>query len=114
MQPLYAVINCGYEVSGDVDLRVRALLFVSVPVISSGDLAIQGNVDTTSANFTRLLYGLYAPGSGDLRFPTQAGSRMVMFPANFSTPAYVRLETVMNTGSAQTDTRTFTLLTRPR
>ena len=114
MQPLYAVISSGQRISGNIDLTQRALLGISVPVVNSCDLALQGNVDTTSATFTRLLYGVYAPGSSDLRFLTQAGSRMVMLPDNLPMPPYARLETVMATGSAQTDARTFTLITRPR
>lgn len=113
MQPIYAVINSGQLISGDVDLRQRALLGIVVPTISSGDLTIQGNTDTTSANFLRLLE-TRSPGSGDLRMATGVGSRMVMLPGTFVSPPYVRLETVMATGSAQTDARTFTLLTRPR
>ena len=113
MQALYAVISSGSLVSPNVDLTQRALLGISVPTISSGDLTIQGGVDTTSASFLRLLEAR-SPGSGDLRFATGVGSRMVMLPETFSTPPYIRLETVMATGSAQTDNRTFTLLTRPR
>lgn len=114
MQPIYAVVSSGQRISGNIDLTQRALLGIAVPVVNSCDLAIQGNVDTTSSNFMRLLFGTYAPGSSDLRFLTQAGSRMVMLPDNFATPPYARLETVMATGSAQTDARTFTLITRPR
>ena len=113
MQPIYAVINSGYVVSGDIDLRQQALLGVSVPSITSGDLVVQGNTDTTSANFLRLL-DIRAAGGGDLRFPTGVGSRMVMLPDNFTTPPYVRLEIATATGSLQADTRTLTLLTRPR
>ena len=113
MQPLYAVINSGQVISGNVDLTQRALIGITVPVVTSGDLVIQGNVDTTSANFVRLL-DIRASGGADLRFPIGVGSRMVMLENTFSTPPYIRLETVMATGSLQADARTFTLLTRPR
>lgn len=113
MNQLYTVINSGYVISGNVDLTQRALLGISVPTVTSGDLVLQGGVDTTSANFLRLL-DVRAAAGGDLRFPTGVGSRMVMLPENFSTPPYVRLEMVMATGSLQSDTRTFTLITRPR
>ncbi len=113
MNPIYAIVNSGYLVSGDVDLRARALMGMVVPTITSGDLVVQGNIDTTSANFLRLL-DVRAAAGGDLRFPTGVGSRMVMLPDDFSTPPYIRLETVTAAGSLQADTRTFTLLTRPR
>lgn len=113
MNPIYAIINSGYVVSGDVNLTQRALLGISVPTITSGDLTIQGNTDTTSANFLRLLE-TRAPGSGDLRFATGAGSRMVLVPEDFTTPPYIRLETITAAGSLQADARTLTLLTRPR
>lgn len=113
MLPIYAVINSGQRVSGDIDLTQKSLLGISVPTISSGDLVIQGGVDTTSANFFRLL-DVRAAAGGDLRFPTGVGSRMVMLPKDFTSPPYIRLEAVMATGSSQTDTRTFTLFTTPR
>lgn len=110
---LFTVIASGQTVSGDVDLRQFKLNAISVPVVSSGDLAVQGNVDTTSAAFTRLLDVRGQQGSGDLRFPIAAGSRMVIWPVGY-TPAYIRLETIMSTGSAQTDNRTFVLQTSRR
>lgn len=113
MLPLYAVVNSGYTISGDIDLRQQALLGITVPSITSADLVIQGNVNTTSANFLRLL-DVRAAAGGDLRFPTGIGSRMVMLPADFTTPPYIRIETVTAAGSLQADARTFTLLTRPR
>ena len=113
MQQLYAVINSGFAVSGDIDLTQRRLFGVAVPVITSGDLAIQGNIDTTSATFYRLLE-TRSPGSGDLRFATGPGSRMVLLPEDIPTPAYIRLELITTVGSPQADTRTLTLLTRPR
>ena len=113
MQPLYAVINSGQTVSGDVDLTQRRLFGIAVPTINSGELTLQGNSDTTSANFLRLLETRTVT-SGDLRFPTGLGSRMIMLPDGFPTPAYVRLETMMAAGSFQADARTLTLFTYPR
>jgi hypothetical protein len=113
MSLIYAVINSGALVSGNIDLTKQALFGISVPTINSGDLLLQGGVDTTSANFLRLLEAR-APGSGDMRFATGVGSRMVILPDYFSTPPYLRLEVTMATGSAQTNPRTFTLFTRPR
>lgn len=109
MEPFVAIVASGSSVSGTVDLTKRALLGVAVPVVTSCDLALQGNLDTTSATFVRLLEAR-APGSGDLRFATGAGSRMILVPATLETPPYVRFETLV----AQTDNRTLTLLTRPR
>ena len=109
MSPLYAVVNSGFAVSGDIDLRQRALFGIAVPSITSGDLAIQGNIDTTSAGFVRLLE-TRAVTSGDLRFATGVGSRMAMLPADFPTPPYARLETL----ATQTNPATFTLFTIPR
>lgn len=111
---LYATVASGGTVTGDVDLRKALLTGIMVPVINSADLGVQGNVDTTSALFTRLLDVRGQLGSGDLRFFTQAGSRMVPWPEAVPQPAYVRFETIMATGSAQTDNRTLTLATRPR
>ena len=42
MQPLYAVINSGQLISGNVDLTQRALLGISVPTINSDFLPKQG------------------------------------------------------------------------
>ena len=113
MSQLYAVINSGFLVSGDVDLTKRRLIGIQVPTITSGDLAIQGNVDTTSANFMRLLETRGA-GSGDLRIATGPGSRVAMLPDDFHTPPYVRFETICVAGSLQTDNRTLVLFTAPR
>ena len=111
MDPIFAVIASGATVSGNVDLRQRQLQAIAVPVINSGDTAIQGNYDTTSANFVRVLDVRGQQGSGDLRFPTLAGSRMVLWPTMMPSPAYARVEVI---GITQTDNRTFVLLTTPR
>jgi hypothetical protein len=103
---LYTTIPSGEAVSGAIDLNQFAgLKAIQVPVITSGDLLVQGAFDTVSASFTRLLNPTL-PGSGPLRWCTLAGSLMLPFPTDFSLPPYVRLETA----NAQTDVRTFTLL----
>ena len=100
---LYAVINSGRAVSGDIDLRMNALAAIGVPVVTSGNLFLQGGFDTTSANFLRIQT---SASSGDMSYATGPGSRMLI--TDFSTPAYARLEMSVN----QTDIRTFQLWTR--
>jgi hypothetical protein len=113
MEPLYAIVASGFNISGNIDLRKRALIGIHVPVLgASGDLAIQGNLDTTSATFLR--YMETRVGSGDLRFGTGLGSRYVALPPMLETLPYARLEIVGAAGSMQSDNRTFTLVTRPR
>ena len=110
----YAVIRSGFLISGDVDLRQRTLEAIFVPtLLASGALAIQGNVDTTSAAFTRML-DARAPYSGDLLFAVGIGSRYVAWSRDWPTPAYARFEMVCAAGSLQHDNRTLTLVTRPR
>jgi hypothetical protein len=113
MTPIYAVVASGFAVSGDIDLRQRQLYAISVPTINSGGggIAIQGNYDTTSARFVRMMDVRGQIGSGDLLFSTLVGSRMAPWPAGTATPPYARVEI---TGGAQVDTRTFVLLTTPR
>lgn len=104
---LYTTIVSGAAVSGNVDLtQEHRLVAIAVPGITSADLLIHGSFNTTSADFQRLLE-TRSPGSGDLRFATGPGSRMVLAPLIYN-PNYVRLETAV----AQIDTRTFTLLTQ--
>jgi len=82
-------------VSDDGDLRGGKLVAISIPVITSGDLFVQGGFDATSASFVRLINpGLSNQTSGgDLRFATGLGSRMVVWSDTFQTPSYIRLET---------------------
>lgn len=113
MEPLFAIVASGQNVSGDIDLRKRRVVGLSVPVLaSSGTLALQVNFDTTSATFYRMME-TRSPGSGDLQFAVGVGSRYVALPF-LETPPYMRLEVVGAVGSMQTDNRTFTLFTRPR
>lgn len=105
MPLLYTVIASGQSVSADVNLTTYSLRGIGVPVVTSGDLFIQGNWDTTSAGFTRLLE-TRSPTSGDLRFATGPGSRMIMWDVTMPSPPYIRLETAV----AQTSVATFTLL----
>ncbi len=113
MEPIYAVVASGFSVSGDIDLRKRQLYAISVPTINSGGggIAVQGNFDTTSAKFVRMMDVRGQLGSGDLLFSTVLGSRMAPWPAGMPTPPYARVEI---TGGAQVDSRTFVLLTTPR
>lgn len=114
MPPIaYAIIASGSNVSSEFDFRQYRLDAIFVPAVNSGDLAVQANYDTTSANFLRMFDVRGQAGSGDLRFPVVTGSRMIPF-AGFQTPAYARFEMVMPTNSFQTDNRTLTLITRPR
>lgn len=106
MPLLFTTIALSGSVTGDVDLtKYGKLLAIGLPVIDSGDLFIRGGFDTTSADFRRLLE-TRSPGSGDLRFATLAGSRMIAMPATMVWPSYVRLEVA----SPQTAVRTLTLL----
>ena len=110
----FATIASGFNVSGDVDLRQRRLDAIFVPTMGgSGDLAVQGGVDTTSANFYRLL-DTRAITSADLRFAVGVGSRMIPWPPGLPQPAYARFEMITTVGSVQTQARTLTLVTRPR
>ena len=110
MQPITAVVASGFAVSGDIDLRQRSIIGISVPTINSGGVALQGNFNTTSGTFYRLMDTRGTQASGDLIFPTITGSRMVMWPAGMPSPSYARVELI----GAQTDNRTFVLLTTPR
>ncbi len=110
MDPIFAIVSSGTNVSGDLDLRKRRLVGVYVPSVSSAALALQGNFDTTSANFFRFLE-TRSPGSGDLLLACGVGSRFLPL-SGFDTPPYMRLEFVTSAGSFQTDNRTMTLLTR--
>lgn len=91
------------SISDDGDLRGGKIVAISVPTINSGDLLVQGGLDTTSASFFRLLAS--PPNSGDLRFATGLGSRMVVWPYSIQNPSYIRLET----GAPQAAARSFTV-----
>jgi hypothetical protein len=110
MPPLmYTTIPQSGFVSGNLDLTKHALAAIRVPAITSCDLAVQGNIDQTSAGFHRLLE-TRTPTSGDMRFATGVGSRQIPWPPNVPTPAWARLETLV----AQADVRTLTILTESR
>lgn len=104
MPLLYAVVASGFQISGDIDLRQQALMGIQVPTVTSGPMLIQGNFDTTSANFMRLNDDL-----GDIQYATGPGSKYLLWPQGFVHPSYLRIEA----GVAQTAPRTFTLITRP-
>ena len=110
----FAVIASGYLISGDVDLRQRALEAIFVPtLLASGTLAVQGNTDNVSAGFFRMLdpRGL---SSADLFFGVGIGSRWIGWSRDWPSPAYARFEIVTAAGSLQHDNRTLTIVTRPR
>lgn len=110
----YAVIASGQNVSGDVDLRKHRLQAIFVPTLSaSGNLAIQGAMDQTSAGFVRFIE-TRQPGSGDMLFATGVGSRMIPLPDYLPTPPFARFEVVTAAGSFQAAPTTLTLITRPR
>lgn len=109
---VYTSIASGSTVSSDVLLGFGTQLWaILVPgSISSSDLLVQGNfIDTTSAGYVRLL-DTRAPGSGDLRFATGPGSRMIMWPPDFKTPTNIRLETTV--AQSASNVNTFALLVR--
>jgi hypothetical protein len=107
---IYTAIASGSQVSSDVDLSFGSRLWaIAVPSITSGDLLPQGALDTTSAGYRRIL-DTRGQGSGDLRFATGPGSRMVMWPSDVPTPPKMRLET--SVVQALTNVATFALLVR--
>jgi hypothetical protein len=90
---IYSAIASGSSVSSDVDLAFGTRLWaIAVPSITSADLLVQGGFDTTSANFLRIL-DTRGQGSGDLRFATGPGSRMILWPQDVPCPTKLRLET---------------------
>ena len=117
MKALFAVIASGETVSAVVDARkVNGIEAIYAPAMSaSGDLILQGAISTASGttppnsgDFCRFL-DTRAVGSGDLRFPVGSANRVVPMPGGLLvTTPFLRVEA----GVAQTDTRTFTLLTR--
>ena len=111
MPPIeFVTILSGANVSGNIDLTKRVIDAIFAPVtLVSGDLAVQGNYDTTSAGFLRMV-----GASGDLCFSVGVGSRMVPWPTTVRQPAYARFEMLTATGSFQIDTKTFTMVTRAR
>ena len=101
---LYTTISSGQKVSADVDLRkYPRLLSIDFPVMTSGDLYLQGNQDTTSAGFHRL-----ADNVGAIANKIGAGSLSVMWPAGYQHPSYLRAESL----TTQTDVRTLTFSVR--
>ena len=107
---LYTTINSGQKVSGDIDLSKFAPGAIGFPALTSpesSDYFLQGNFDTTSANFMRLMEAR-TPNSGDFRMAVGVGSRMYPMPTIFAYPAFARLEAAV----AVADVRTFTILAR--
>lgn len=104
---LSVTINSGSSVSPDIDLRKGKLAAIFVPTITSGDMFVQGCFDTTSANFVRIQRPPLIANSGDLRFATGVGSLMLIWPSDYPTPPYLRLETAVNQGANRTFTVRF-------
>ena len=112
MQPLNATIAVSGTVSSLASPGQGTLYAIWAPVVTSGDLFIQGAWDTTSANFVRIQRDNFGAGlsSGDLRFPIGPGSNMVLLPTGYQWPANIRLETAV----PQTAAVTFKILYRSR
>ncbi len=103
---IYASIASGQSVSGNIDCtNAGAIQGIWVPTITSADLLVQSNVDTTSGNFVRVR--ALPPNSGDLRYATGPGSCYLNTGQNLPWMAYMRLEA----GAVQTVVNTFALLT---
>lgn len=109
MPQIFTLIASGSNVSDTIDLTKQKLAAVQIPVVNSAMLAFQGGFSTTSALFTRI-----ANASGEIRYSVQAGSLSIAGPLEAVPFGYLRLETVMSPGSAQTNPRTLTLMTIPR
>lgn len=110
MRQLFAVIQSGEAVSGTVDVKqIAGIRAIHCPGLTSGDLLVQGALDSSSGSFARFRE-TRQPGSGDLRHAVGVGSCFLADPLGRVVPApYLRLESAV----AQTDTRTFTILVRP-
>lgn len=106
MPILFPTIALSGSVTGDIDLSKGHLEAIFCPVVTSGDLFVLGNWDTTSGNFTRLQKA--QPNTGDLRFGTGPGSLMITGRRDETYPPFLRLETSV----AQAAVRTFALLVK--
>ena len=106
MPIIYTVISSGAKVSGDVDLRrYPRLCNIDFPAMTSGDTYIQGNSDTTSANFHRLQDNV-----GQINNATGPGSACLLFPGGYQQPSYLRIESLVT----QTDNRTIAITVRSK
>ena len=99
---LTATIPLSGTVSDNIDLRGGRIVAISVPVITSGDLFLQGAFDSTSASFVRIQASVFdSPTSGDLRLATGPGSLMCLWPSTFPSPSYMRLESAVPQAAAR-------------
>ena len=99
-------VASGSSVSDTMDARGGHVHMIAVPALTSGDLFVQGSFESASGSFTRILLPVFAfPTSGDLKFATGPGSRMIMWPQDLPTPSFIRLETSV----AQAAPRSFTV-----
>jgi len=76
------------------------------PVVNSGNWFLKASFNTTSANYLRIQN---ATGSGNYAFLVEAGSKV--FPLDDLITAHVNLK--IETDTAQTDTRSFVVVTKP-
>jgi hypothetical protein len=98
----FATIASGASVSGTVALVGADLFGLWAPVVTSCQIFLQGNYDTTPANFVRLQN---PAGSGDWAFAVGAGSKAISLQDVAFPWPYLRVETSV----AQTDVRTFAI-----
>lgn len=104
---VYATIAQSASVSGDIAVTGADLFGLWCPIITSAAMFLQGNFDTTSANFVRLTN---PAGSGDWTFGVGPGSRAITLQdAAFPFP-YLRVEV----GVAQADVRTIAVAVKFR
>lgn len=101
----YGVILSGSTVSDDIGIVRAALVGLLAPTITSGQLFIQGNFNTTSAGFVRIGK---KDGTGDFAWSLGVGSNALNVTEEVAPFSQLRLETSV----AQTDTRTFTIINK--
>ena len=106
MPVFFPTIALSGSVTDDIDLSKGHLEALFVPTVTSGDLLVRGNFDTTSGNFFRIQKAL--PNTGDLRFGVGVGSVAIAGRRDETWPSFLRLETSV----PQSAIRTFTLLVK--
>lgn len=106
-ETIFATIAQSASVSGDIAVTGADLFGLWCPIVTSAAMYLQGNFDTTSANFVRLTN---PAGSGDWIFAAGPGSRAITLQdAAFPFP-YLRVEV----GTPQADIRTVALTVKYR
>ena len=104
-QIAYATIASGDTVSTTVGIANARAIGVIAPVVTSCQINIRGNFDTVSAGFMPLTN---PAGSGALAWATGVGSNAINITDHALPFTYMRLESSV----AQTDTRTFSIVTK--